>query len=143
VSKPPTTPLSQWERICIAAGERDPDARGVQTRIARLVGVTQPSVFGWSAGGPVQLKHLRTIAEKTGYFYEWLASGNGPRRPGWRTGDRINDAILDVLERMPESERAGILASLQGRVEYLEGKPSTDELLKRVTDSTGRFRRPT
>lgn len=54
-----------------------------QGELARRVGVQRSAVTQWEQQGGTlpNVEHLMKIAQETGVFFEWLATGRGPCRP--------------------------------------------------------------
>lgn len=72
--------LSVFERAEQAACEKLKKAKVTQNDLAKLAGISQPSVREWKVGGP-RVEVARDFSKNTGICVEWLYSGLGPKRP--------------------------------------------------------------
>lgn len=70
------------ERALEALKERYPRERPTQTRLAKIVGVSQPAVFEWGLPGraPDHAKVLK-LATELNVCVEWLYTERGPKHP--------------------------------------------------------------
>lgn len=106
-----------WDRVLEAMLRSGYKERGIQARIADLVGVKQPSVAKWKDGGNIATENLITLSDKLGVSLDWLLTGKGPmRRPKQGEAPKIDGealsqavAMLDMLcadhGRSPPTEK--------------------------------------
>lgn len=73
-----------------------------QTAVARLIGITQPSVHDWEAGTSMpSIANVTKLALKTNVTVEWLYTSRGQKHPGppmepaaerlWSAWGRLSD----------------------------------------------------
>jgi len=92
-----------WDRLQRALKQRNLPT--TQTAIARLVGVSQPSVYEWKHGGLPTLDNAIQLAEITGCCVEWLLTGRGPQIA--QTPHTL--AIVDIVSRLNNADAAEVL----------------------------------
>ncbi|MFC5300155.1 helix-turn-helix transcriptional regulator [Azospira restricta] len=96
-----------------------------QGELARRVGVTQPTVSDWENNKTEPtVDNLRLLAVEFDVFFEWLATGRGPRQfaPGvgeppaeYRVGRPLADdeaQLLAAFRRLPAARREALLEFL-------------------------------
>lgn len=96
-----------------------------QGELARRVGVTQPTVSDWENNKTEPaVDNLRILATELDVFFEWLATGRGPRQYApqanqplakYRT-ERVLPAdevhLLELYRGLPEARREALLEFL-------------------------------
>lgn len=93
-----TVERSFLDRALEALGERYPREKPTQTKLAKLAGVSQPSVYEW--GEPDRVPAMPTgvkLAKQLGVCVEWLYTERGSKRPIDATSpDEHLSPILEV-----------------------------------------------
>lgn len=144
-------PRTTWERIQWAVADARLDdatfwAEVSPTRVAKLLGISQPSVSNWSSTtnprNPAQ-KHLRSIALMTDVCVEWLSTGREPKRPFDVKLDDITRTMVEVMQALDTDERARLLEIAVQKLESPRTGTSPADLIERAKlATTGRFRAP-
>lgn len=93
------------ERALEALRDRYPRERATQTRLAKIVGVSQPAVFEWGLPGraPDHSKVLK-LATDLNVCVEWLYTERGPKHPQ-KAGDSPDPFLRDWDKLDPELRR--------------------------------------
>jgi transcriptional regulator with XRE-family HTH domain len=97
-----------------------------QAELARRIGVQRSAVAQWERrGGTIPtVEHLARIASETGVYFEWIATGRGPRRPndGELTSaaliadfakDEYESQVLIYLRRLSLTKKKAVLEILE------------------------------
>lgn len=97
-----------------------------QGELARRVGVTQPSISDWETGkSEPSVDNLRILAVELNVWFEWLATGRGPRDyiPGTKEASeeyRIEIAVppdeqnlQTIYRKLSPNRRQALLEFLQ------------------------------
>lgn len=79
--------------------------KSTQTAIAEDLGIAQPSVGKWNAGGQIKPAHILKIAKRTKVCVEWLYTETGPQYP--TEPDVL--ALIKQLEQLAPDDRAKLL----------------------------------
>ena len=92
-----------------------------QVDIAQYVGVTIQSVGGWKKHGRISVDNLKKLSEVTGYRYQWIKDGTGPKL--------IQDDDQEQLEyHLSQQGSAYVVVS-----EALAQSPAVSQLLNNLT----------
>lgn len=93
------------ERALEALKDRHPRERPTQTRLAKIVGVSQPAVFEWGLPGraPDHAKVLK-LATELNVCVEWLYTERGPKHPQ-KTADSPEPFLRDWDKLDPDLRR--------------------------------------
>lgn len=98
------------DRAMEALAERYPREKATQTKLAKLAGVSQPTVSEWKEPGrSADLPNGIRLAKVLDVCVEWLYTERGPKRPGSAgVPDEHLSPILKAWPDMPASQRAQV-----------------------------------
>jgi len=107
-----------WKRILEAM--TDVSLPRTQTAVAKVCGITQPSVQRWAKGrNAPTLKQAIRFCLKTGVCVEWIYTGRGPKHPEAKPGS-TTEAVLQIFHALDEDGRKEVLR----HAEYIANRNS-------------------
>ena len=96
-----------WKRILEAM--TDVSLPRTQTAVAKVCGITQPSVQRWAVGENLPtLKQAVRFGMKTGVCVEWIYTGRGPKHPEAKPGS-TTEAVLQIFHALDEDAQEEVL----------------------------------
>lgn len=100
-----------WDRIRQAMTEKG--LKPTQVECAKLIGVTQPSVWEWANGRTApSIENSITLAKKLNVCVEWILTGEGPKRPGPPMEPEAQ-AVWDAWDRVPEDAKKQVVGYVE------------------------------
>lgn len=83
--------MALQDRIRLVITEMEGREHGKQTRLAEIAQCGRPVVNHWLSGvqKEISYEHAKRISDRLGYRLEWLMDGKGPKRPGDREPEPV------------------------------------------------------
>lgn len=81
-----------------------------QTAVAKLIGISQPSVSEWEAGTTMpSIANVTKLATKTNVCVEWLYTSRGAKHPG-PPMEPVAERLWSAWGRLDDDEKAELAA---------------------------------
>lgn len=90
--------------------------------LAKRVGVSKQAVWGWETGstkGP-RPEHLLALRDILSVSIDWLVFGNGHPAPEKRSLSDHQQAVIDLYDALPETEKKAFFRTLQDKKQYID-----------------------
>jgi hypothetical protein len=96
---------ARMNEICDDMGV-PPKGKGRQTTIAARFTVSQRAALKWLEGETYpSVDHARAISRWSGVRFEWLMTGEGDKKTGYRTSDSSIQHVVSVMQAMEPEQR--------------------------------------
>lgn len=118
--------IEKWGRISEAFG--NPEVSVLNKAVAKLTGVSQPTVSKWRRGRiRIDDKHIEEISKKKKFRYQWLMTGDGRKRIDLSKSDPVLDYALKLLADLNSQNRQRAIGWMEGILEQQKNKPLSIE----------------